>query len=181
MWHTPAHEVLHGQEVGAFLDAAYRGVAKREEVVQAQAEEKIRSDIEWRVAKRRSAITKMAAGTMKMLTQARERVKAQIRAPREQPFYLLKSAGESTVRLPWHDRGFSMTADAESARSFPGAGFTESHVKHLSYFDSKMRYDRHQPVCFPARGGERQLRYGMKPCTTEPVTQLCHPPVPSWL
>jgi len=32
-----AHEVLHGQEAAAFLDAGYAGVAKREEVVQGLA------------------------------------------------------------------------------------------------------------------------------------------------
>ena len=49
-----AHEVLNGQEVATFLDADYTGVAKREEVVQAQAENRIRSDIEWNMAKRRA-------------------------------------------------------------------------------------------------------------------------------
>ena len=86
-----AHEVLHGQEATAFLDAGYTGVAKREEVAQAQAEGKIRSDIEWNVAKRRSTITKMAEGTMKTLTKALERVKAQIRARVEHPFHVVKN------------------------------------------------------------------------------------------
>jgi transposase, IS5 family len=85
------HEVLHGQEAAAFLDAGYTGVAKREEVMQAQAEGKIRSDIEWNVAKRRSAITKMAEGTMKTLVKALERVKAQIRARVEHPFHVVKN------------------------------------------------------------------------------------------
>ena len=86
-----AHEVLHGQEAVAFLDAGYTGVAKREEVVQAQAEGKIRSDIEWNVAKRRSTITKMAEGTLKTLTKALERVKAQVRARVEHPFHVVKN------------------------------------------------------------------------------------------
>lgn len=86
-----AHAVLHGQEAVAFLDAGYTGVAKREEVVQAQAEGKIRSDIEWNVAQRRSKITKMAQGPLKVLTKALERVKAQIRARVEHPYHVVKN------------------------------------------------------------------------------------------
>ena len=85
------HAVLHGEETMAFLDAGYTGVEKREEVAQAQAEGKIRSDIEWSVARRRSTITKMADGTVKTLTQALERVKAQIRARVEHPFHVVKN------------------------------------------------------------------------------------------
>ena len=85
------HEVLHGQETMVFLDAVYRGVDKRPEVAQAQAEGKIRSDIEWNVALRRSTITKMAEGTLKTLTKALERVKAQIRARVEHPFHVVKN------------------------------------------------------------------------------------------
>jgi IS5 family transposase len=61
------HELLHGQETKAFLNAGYIGVEKRPEVAQAQVEGKIRSDIEWNVALRRSTITKMAEGTLKTL------------------------------------------------------------------------------------------------------------------
>jgi IS5 family transposase len=85
------HEVLHGQESMAFVDAGYIGVEKRPEIVQAQAEGKIRSDIDWSVAKRRSTITTMAEGTIKTLTQALERVKAQIRARVEHPFHVVKN------------------------------------------------------------------------------------------
>jgi transposase, IS5 family len=83
--------VLHGQEAVVFLDAGYTGVAKREEVVQAQAEGRIRSDIEWNVAQRRSKITKMAEGSLKVLTKALERVKAQIRARVEHPYHVVKN------------------------------------------------------------------------------------------
>ena len=89
MAHT--HEVLHGQEKQAFLDAGYTGVDKRAEIAQAQAEGRIRSDIEWNVAQRRSKITKMAEGTLKTLTKALERVKAQIRARVEHPFHVVKN------------------------------------------------------------------------------------------
>lgn len=86
-----AHEVLHGQESVAFLDAGYTGVAKREEILQAQREGEIRGDIEWNVALRRSKITKMAEGTLKTLTKALERAKAQIRARVEHPFHVVKN------------------------------------------------------------------------------------------
>ena len=85
------HEVLHGEEAMVFLDAGYTGVDKRPEVVRAQAEGTIRSDIEWSVAKRRSTITKMAQGKLKTLTQALERVKAQIRSKVEHPFHVVKN------------------------------------------------------------------------------------------
>lgn len=86
-----AHEMLHGQEKMASLDAGYTGVEKREEILDAQAEGKIRSDIEWSVAKRRKTIVNMAEGTLKTLTQALERVKAQIRAKVEHPYHVVKN------------------------------------------------------------------------------------------
>ncbi len=86
-----AHEVLHGQEAMAFLDAGYTGVGKRQEISQAQAEGKIRRDIEWNVAMRRSKINKMAEGPLKDLTKALERVKAQLRARVEHPFHVVKN------------------------------------------------------------------------------------------
>ena len=86
-----AHQVLHGQESKAFLDAGYTGVDKRPEVLQAQATGKIRNDIEWNVAQRRSHIAKMAEGPLKTLTKALERVKAQIRSRVEHPFHVIKN------------------------------------------------------------------------------------------
>ena len=85
------HEVLHGEETMVFLDAGYIGVQKRPEIVKAQAEAKIRDDIECNVAKRRSTITKMAEGPLKTLTKALERVKAQLRSRVEHPFHVLKN------------------------------------------------------------------------------------------
>ena len=89
------HRLLHGEECLVGLDAGYVGIEKRPEIVQAQtqtqAEGKIRSDIQWSVAKRRSTITKMAEGTLKTLVQALERVKAQIRARVEHPFHVVKN------------------------------------------------------------------------------------------
>jgi IS5 family transposase len=85
------HEVLHGEETTVFVDAGYTGVAKREEVLQAQAAGEIRSDIDWLVAARRSTIAKMAEGRVKTLTIALERVKAQVRARVEHPFHVIKN------------------------------------------------------------------------------------------
>lgn len=59
--------------------------------MQAQAEGKIRSDIECNVAKRCSMIAKIAEGTPKTLTKALERVKAQIRARVKHPFHVVKN------------------------------------------------------------------------------------------
>jgi len=86
-----AYEVLHGQEFTAFFDASYTGVTKREEIFHAQAEDEIRTDIQWHVAARRSTVNKMAEGLLKTLTQALERVKAQIRARIEHPFHVVKN------------------------------------------------------------------------------------------
>jgi transposase, IS5 family len=85
------HEVLHGEESTVFLDAGYTGVHKREEIVQAQAEGEIRSDIQWHVADKRSKIAKMAEGALKTLTKAIERAKAQVRARVEHPFHVVKN------------------------------------------------------------------------------------------
>ena len=93
------HQLLHGQESIVFADAGYTGVEKRAEIAQAQAEGKIRSDIDWSVAARRSHVAKMAEGHVKTLTQALERVKAQIRARVEHPFHVLKNLfGHKKVR-----------------------------------------------------------------------------------
>ena len=86
-----AHKVLHGQESHASTDAGYTGVAKREEVLQAQREGRIRQDIQWWIAARRSTVEKMPEGQLKKLTQQLERVKAQIRARVEHPFHVIKN------------------------------------------------------------------------------------------
>ena len=66
-------------------------MAKRDEINQAQAQGKIRSDIEWYVAERRSKINKMPEGPLKTLKKALERVKAQIRSKVEPPFHVVKN------------------------------------------------------------------------------------------
>ena len=85
------HEVLHGQEDVVFLDAGYTGVHKREEILKAQAEGAIKSDVQWSVAMKRSGLKAMAEGPLKELTQALEKVKAQVRARVEHPFHVVKN------------------------------------------------------------------------------------------
>ena len=85
------HEVLHGQEDDVFLDAGYTGVHKREEILKAQAEGAIKSDVQWSVAMKRSRLKAMAEGPLKQWTQALEKVKAQIRARVEHPFHVVKN------------------------------------------------------------------------------------------
>jgi transposase, IS5 family len=86
-----AHEVLHGQEERAHLDAGYTGVEKRAEVIQAQADCGIRADIDWHVATKRCVLEAMPEGVLKELSVMVERKKAQIRARVEHPFHVLKN------------------------------------------------------------------------------------------
>lgn len=86
-----AHEVLHGQEAHAHGDAGYTGVEKRPEITQAQAQGKLRTDIQWHVARKRGTIKQMADGPLKELLLAAERAKAQIRARVEHPFHVVKN------------------------------------------------------------------------------------------
>ena len=85
------HEVLHGQETDVYLDAGYTGVAKREEVIAAQAVGAIKPDVRWSIAAKRSVVKGMAEGALKVLTQALEKTKAQIRARVEHPFHVVKN------------------------------------------------------------------------------------------
>jgi IS5 family transposase len=88
-----ASELLHGEEKEVFADAGYTGVEKREEVRAAHPE------VKWRVAQKRGKIAAMPEGEIKMLTQALERRKAQIRARVEHPFHILKNLfGHRKVR-----------------------------------------------------------------------------------
>jgi IS5 family transposase len=56
------HEVLHGQEDHVFLDAGYTGVHKREEIVKAQADGAIKTQVQWSVAMKRAKLKGMAEG-----------------------------------------------------------------------------------------------------------------------
>ena len=86
-----AHKVLHGQEKEVAVDAGYIGVEKRDEIKAAQASGAINPDLHWSIAMKRSVLKGMAEGTLKQLTQAREKVKAQIRARVEHPFHIVKN------------------------------------------------------------------------------------------
>ena len=86
-----AHELLHGQERDVYADAGYAGVQKRDEIIRAQQAGKIRPDVKWSVATGRAKLKGMAQGSLKDLTQALERVKAQIRARVEHPFHVAKN------------------------------------------------------------------------------------------
>jgi transposase, IS5 family len=82
------HKVLHGQEDHVFLDAGYTGVHKREEIVKAHGDGAIKTEVQWSVAMKRAKLKGMAEGPLKQLTQALEKVKAQIRARVEHPFHV---------------------------------------------------------------------------------------------
>lgn len=84
-------QVLHGQECAVHLDAGYTGVEKREEIKAAQAEGKIRDDIEFHVAAKRGKIVKLPDGALKQVLVALERAKAQIRSRVEHPFHIIKN------------------------------------------------------------------------------------------
>jgi IS5 family transposase len=86
-----AHAVLHGQEQRVHADAGYTGLANRDEVKQAQAEGRIRADVDWHVAAKRGTIGAMSEGVHKDLTVMLERRKAQIRSRVEHPFNVIKN------------------------------------------------------------------------------------------
>jgi len=80
---TQADKLLHGQEVDVFADAGYQGVAKREEVNNA--------NVNWHIAMRpgkRRALNKSSAANR--LVHQLERLKATVRAKVEHPFQIIK-------------------------------------------------------------------------------------------
>ena len=87
------HRLLHGAEQAAFADAGYLGVEKRAEVAAAHP------GVQFQVAAKRGKIKAMAAGAVKDLTLAIEKIKAQVRARVEHPFHVLKNLfGHRKVR-----------------------------------------------------------------------------------
>lgn len=85
------HALLHGQERRVHGDSGYTGVAKREEIVGAQADGRIRDDIAWLIAAKRGTIAAMADSVHKRLAELVEHKKAQIRARVEHPFHIVKN------------------------------------------------------------------------------------------
>ena len=86
-----AHELLHGQESQVHGDSGYTGVDKRDEVTDAQAEGRLRKDIDWRIAMKRGQLRAMPDGPCKALYEWFERRKAQVRAIVEHPFHVIKN------------------------------------------------------------------------------------------
>jgi transposase, IS5 family len=80
---TCAHQLLHGEEKTAGVDAGYTGVEKRPEAAQ--------SKVEWHVAAKRSKVRALPEGRLKTLTQELEKLKAQVRARVEHPFHVVKN------------------------------------------------------------------------------------------
>lgn len=78
-----AHQLLHGEEKTAGVDAGYTGVEKRPEATQ--------SKVEWHVAAKRSKVRALPEGPLKTLTQELEKLKAQVRAKVEHPFHVVKN------------------------------------------------------------------------------------------
>lgn len=79
--------LLHGHETQVHADAGYVGVEKREEVQESDPDGRI----DWQVARKRSAIQKMAEGEEKDRLKKEEKAKASVRAFVEHPFHLLKN------------------------------------------------------------------------------------------
>jgi IS5 family transposase len=86
-----AHELLHGQEEAVHADAGYTGLDRREEVLDAQKQGKLRKSIDWRIAAKRGEVKAMPEGPYKALTQWWERRKAQVRSKVEHPFHVIKN------------------------------------------------------------------------------------------
>ena len=86
-----AHELLHGQESQVHGDSGYTGVEKRDEITDAQAEGRLRKDIDWRIAMKRGQLQAMSEGPAKALYEWFERHKAQVRAIVEHPFHVIKN------------------------------------------------------------------------------------------
>jgi transposase, IS5 family len=88
-----AHALLHGEEKTGYVDAGYTGVEKREEIAAKFP------GVCWHVAAKRGKVKAMADGPRKVLVQALEKAKAQLRAYVEHPFHILKNLfGHRKVR-----------------------------------------------------------------------------------
>lgn len=82
---SQTHKLLHGEEKIVHADAGYTGVEKRAEILAAH------SNLEWRVAARRSKIKEMPESWIKDLSVRFEKLKAQTRALVEHPFHIIKN------------------------------------------------------------------------------------------
>lgn len=82
---TQTAALLHGEEKAAFADAIYLGVEKRPEIIAAHPH------VQFHVATKRGKLKAMAAGPIKELTLALEKLKAQVRSRVEHPFHIIKN------------------------------------------------------------------------------------------
>jgi IS5 family transposase len=82
---TQASALLHGEESDVFADSGYRGVHKREEVIEGHGQ------VSWHVAMMPSHRKALDKGTpMGAIMDALEKTKASIRAKVEHPFRVIK-------------------------------------------------------------------------------------------
>ena len=84
---TQAHALLHGEEQYVFADSGYRGVEKRKEAPQKQAQNKVR----WHVAMTPSKRRALPATPSGYLQRLLEKCKARVRAKVEHPFHIVKN------------------------------------------------------------------------------------------
>lgn len=82
---SQTHKLLHGAEKIVHADAGYTGVEKRAEIIATH------SNVEWRVAARRSKIKAMPESWVKDLSVRFEKLKARARALVEHPFHIIKN------------------------------------------------------------------------------------------
>ncbi len=77
---TQVDRLLHGKELSAYGDAGYIGAEARDR----------RKTIEWVIARRRSAVEKIANGRERVKAMRADRRKAQVRAFVEHPLRIIK-------------------------------------------------------------------------------------------
>ena len=85
------HQLLHGQERQVHGDSGYTGLNKRDEIKNAQDEDRLHTNIDWRIAMKRGQLQAMPEGPRKALYEWFERRKAQVRAIVEHPFHVIKN------------------------------------------------------------------------------------------
>lgn len=80
---TETANLLHGQEQEVYLDAAYIGADKRDELKD--------RDLTWYIAEKRSKVAAIEDAVLKDLTKRAEHLKAKVRARVEHPYHIVKN------------------------------------------------------------------------------------------
>lgn len=80
---TETANLLHGQEQEVYLDAAYIGADKRDELKD--------RDLTWYIAQKRSKVAAIEDAVLKDLTKRAEHLKAKVRARVEHPYHIVKN------------------------------------------------------------------------------------------